>query len=100
MTERTHTDVVAALEAGQALTIPDVANLMGVHVDTVRRWVRQGLPFVGRGRTRRILRRDLDRWLSQAQDTVPAFVSKLEWGAGHAEAESHVANRIQQGREQ
>lgn len=64
MTQQTQTDVVSALEAGQALTIPAVADLMGVHVDTVRRWVREGLPVVGHGRVRRVLRADLEKWLS------------------------------------
>jgi hypothetical protein len=49
-------------------TVPEIAELFGVHRNTVRSWVKQGLPTIDGRRPRLILGRDLASFL-QARRT-------------------------------
>jgi excisionase family DNA binding protein len=55
------------------LTLHEVAELEGTSIDTVRRWCRQGLKSVGRGRMRRIDRADLEAFRAGEKARDPEF---------------------------
>jgi hypothetical protein len=45
-------------------TIQQYAEERKYHVSTVRRWLKEGMPHIGRGRTIRIVLPDADQWLT------------------------------------
>ena len=55
------------LDARDFLTRKDICRLAGVSLSTVKRWLQSGdLPSTQHGRIRRVVRADLDRFLSAA----------------------------------
>ena len=67
------TQSVNSLEQQSFLTPQEVADLLRVSADTVRRWVNAGrLPAYKVGRGLRIKRIDFDRWLSEQQVNTAA----------------------------
>jgi excisionase family DNA binding protein len=60
-------------QAEKGLTPYEVAEQEGVSVDTVRRWRRNGLASVGRGRMVRIARADLEAFRAGEKARDPEF---------------------------
>jgi excisionase family DNA binding protein len=58
----------SAAEAGQLLTIEQVAEFLGVSTKTVRRLMQRGLPSVRFGRLVRFEPRDLLRWVEARKE--------------------------------
>lgn len=56
---------LAAARSGELLTPQEAAVVARVHVQTVRDWLRAGLPAVKAGRRSRIRRGDLDAWMQR-----------------------------------
>ncbi len=53
-------------EAEQLLTVEQVANIMQVHVETVRVWIRNGdLVAVNIGKEYRVTRADLNKYIEE-----------------------------------
>jgi excisionase family DNA binding protein len=53
-------------EEGQLLTVEQVANIMQVHVETVRVWIRNGdLVAVDIGKEYRVTREDLNKYIEE-----------------------------------
>ncbi len=53
-------------EAEQLLTVEQVANIMQVHVETVRVWIRNGdLVAVNIGKEYRVTRKDLNTYIEE-----------------------------------
>jgi excisionase family DNA binding protein len=51
------------------LTVPAIASELHVNEVTVRTWIRKGmLPAIRAGRTYRVRRSELDRWVSMRTD--------------------------------
>jgi excisionase family DNA binding protein len=56
--------------ASPMLTVQEVAELMGVHENTVYRWIRDdGLPARRAGKLWRIRREDLETWTEPTETT-------------------------------
>ena len=53
---------IARAQGAELLTPAEAATVARVHVQTVRDWLRGGLPFVMAGSRKRIRRGDLDTW--------------------------------------
>jgi excisionase family DNA binding protein len=53
------------MERDELLTAPEVAEVFGVHIDTVRGWIKAGLLGHVRlpGRSQRVPRSEVDRFL-------------------------------------
>jgi excisionase family DNA binding protein len=60
----------ASERQGELLTVREVADLLKVSVSTVERMTRrgEGPPSVKFGRSRRWLRRDVERWLERHRE--------------------------------
>ena len=55
------------------LTVDEVASLLRVHSQTVRRWVRdESIPYVRAGRRIRFRRSDVQEWLASGRDQANA----------------------------
>jgi excisionase family DNA binding protein len=65
------------------LTVSDVARLLSVHINTVRRWSNQGIIkayYVGSRGDRRFRREDITRFLSRGSKVVEVRKGKsLQW---------------------
>jgi excisionase family DNA binding protein len=76
------------------LTVPQIASELGVNEVTVRTWIRKGwLPAIRAGRTYRVRRSELDRWLSMrtARDDGAVPSPSLPTGPGDLESEPLLA---------
>jgi excisionase family DNA binding protein len=74
------------------LTVPAIANELQVNEVTVRTWIRKGsLPAIRAGRTYRVRRSDLDRWVSMRTDGGDHEISPPPTGPGDLETEPLLA---------
>jgi putative molybdopterin biosynthesis protein len=70
------------------LTVPRIASELGVNEVTVRTWIRKGsLPAIRAGRTYRVRRSDLDRWVSMRTDGGDREPSPPATGPGDLETQ-------------
>jgi hypothetical protein len=58
------------------LAIPAYAKRLGVGERTAWSWAAAGMPCIGSGRTRRVVVREADAWLSSRRDVVDDAVEK------------------------
>ena len=67
MAKRTRKPDLRRIRAGACYTAPEVADLLGVVVSTVRSWMRHGLPHLTDGRPFLIPGDELKTWLKDRQ---------------------------------
>jgi excisionase family DNA binding protein len=74
------------------LTVPAIANELHVNEVTVRTWIRNGsLPAIRAGRTYRVRRSALDRYVSMRTDGGEHAISPPPIGPGDLETEPLLA---------
>ena len=74
------------------LTVPRIASELDVNEVTVRTWIRKGsLPAIRAGRTYRVRRSELDRWVSMRTSGGDREISTPPIGPGDLETEPLLA---------
>ena len=74
------------------LTVPAIANELHVHEVTVRTWIRNGsLRAIRAGRTYRVRRSELDRYVSMRTEGGDQEISPPQTGHGDLETEPLLA---------
>ena len=64
----------------EVLTVPEVARILKISRSKAYRLAERGeIPVLRIGKSVRVLRRDLERWVEERREDCTHFAHKMEW---------------------